>query len=135
MAIFSPDGTIRIKFTGQQAQRPTLSDGKSAEVRYSYDDLPEELLTNPKYIEDPERPDEPDWPRTQPPSLESKNKPARGQWQYPMPCIDPFTFHHIIPWNTLRECWSCLALERNWDMLKTMMGAFGITGPATKVST
>jgi hypothetical protein len=133
--IFSKDGTIRIKFKGQAHQKPNIPDGRGGQAaaadRYSYNDLPPELLTNNLFIEDPARPDEPDWPRTQPAA--NRNKPVRGEWQYPMPCIDPFTFHHIIPWNTLRETWSCLAFEQNWDMLKTLMGAFGITGANSKV--
>ena len=82
--IFAPDGTLIAKFKGNQTNRPTVPNGAGVMVaaadRYNYGNLPEVLLANSLFIEDPARPDEPSWPRTKPPAVSFDPGHAHSWW-------------------------------------------------------
>jgi hypothetical protein len=54
----------------------------------------------------------------------------------PIPILydTPFEWHHMIPWNMLRDGWSVLATAQRWETLTVWIGTLNVANPAGLIS-
>jgi hypothetical protein len=46
----------------------------------------------------------------------------------------PMDWHHMIPWNVLRNSWSALATSKRWEVLEVWIGLIAVENAAQRLS-
>ena len=66
---------------------------------------------------------------------ESKNNTKLWKVDRPVPLnySIPMDWHHMMPWNAIRDSWSALAISGRWDVLKIWLGLLAANDPETRL--
>ena len=87
------------------------------------------MNTNGSFVFQEERPGFP-WPLAH---TESRNNGKLWKVDRPVPLnySIPMDWHHMMPWNAIRDSWSAVITSGRWDIVENWLGLLSVDGSGT----